>query len=138
MNKKWREQVAEGLAEFRNQDNVRMTLRIIPAASIPAMIKAGDDGDLHAREMYLTITNWMRTADKALDDGVHPACGYCETELDYGEVWGWAVLMPDAEDGMGMVAAYCQRCMARDHGELCREFMAGVAEETGIVGSMLH
>lgn len=133
----WRKNYDKELAEFRKQDGVKLTLRIIPTSAISAMMAAGDAGDLHAREMFMTVTNWMQIADKAFDDGMFPACGYCQNDLHHGEVCGWAVLMPEGE-GIGMVAAYCHDCMKLDPEELCREFKASLEADIGVVTVMLQ
>jgi hypothetical protein len=133
----WRKHLGEAMAEFRKQDNVKLTLCIIPVSSLPAMVRAGDAGDRNAREMFMTITNWMNTADKAIDDNVFPGCAYCRAELHHGEVFGWAVLTP-ASEGVGMVAAYCQDCMAREHDELMREFITALEADTGVITAMLQ
>ena len=123
--------VKEAVAELQKQDET-MTLQILPASQLDHWIERGDRGDMQARANVIGIHNWMKQADKALDDGFFPGCGYCRQDLEKGDVGGWAVLLPEG-DGVGLVIAYCSDCIRKHSSEaLTTDFIERAGSELGI------
>jgi hypothetical protein len=117
------------MTEFCEQ---MMTLRILHASHLNNWIAAGDRGNIEARAGVLSIHDWMKQADKMLDEGYFPGCGYCEGDLHKGEVGGWGMLLP-ATEGVGIVVGYCTDCITKhDREELIRHFIMRAERELGI------
>jgi hypothetical protein len=124
--------IENDLAEFCNQDEQTMVLHILSADCLDIWIAAGERGDKEARASVISIHDWMRQADKALDEGHFPACGYCEQELEKGWVGGWAILLP-IDEGVGLVFAYCADCIkTHNREELTNHFVQRAQAKFGI------
>jgi hypothetical protein len=134
----WRKFIGDGINEFRKQEGVRMTMRIIPATTIPSMLDAANKGDDVAALCGAYIKKWIKLATAAAKDGAYPACARCNMQLNEGEVSGFAVLIPDNEDLTGLSAAYCATCIVHDHGELMHDLIESVANEIGANFAMLQ
>lgn len=124
--------IENDLAEFCTQDNQTMILRILHASHLDNWIAAGDRGDRDARAGVISVYDWLKQADKALDEGLYPGCGYCEGDLHYGEVGGWGMLLP-ATNGVGIIVGYCRDCITKHtREELVRQFVLRAEHEFGI------
>jgi hypothetical protein len=124
----------EELAAFCNQDEQMMTLRILPANQLGYWIAAADRGDKEARASVLSVYDWIKQADAAMEKGAQPGCGCCEINLHRGDVGGWAILLPvNAGVGVGVVLAYCTNCIKKhDRAELTRRFVEQAQSELDI------
>ena len=125
------EELKEAIAEMHKQDET-MVLRILPVSELNDWIEKGNRGDMEARANVISIHDWMKQADKALDEGFFPGCGYCRDALEKGGVGGWAILIPEA-DGVGLVIAYCSDCIRKHSREvLTNSFIERAEAELGI------
>jgi hypothetical protein len=120
------------LEKFRTEDEQTMKLLIVLAPQLGNWIAAGDQGDRDARATVISVYDWMKQADEAIEQGGIPGCGYCEDDLQRGRVGGWAVLLPTSE-GVGIVAAYCLHCIRRrNRRELSDHFIERARREFNI------
>jgi hypothetical protein len=134
----WKKFVDDGIGEFRKQEGVRMSVRIIPVSTIPSMLDAASKGDDIAALCGAYINAWNRLATAAAKQGTYPACARCKAHLNEGDVCGFAVLIPESEELTGLSAAYCETCILHDQTDLIREFVESVADELGAEFAMLQ
>lgn len=135
MTTDWRTTWDQGMADFCKQVDRQLELRFVPGPALDSMLHAADKGDKVARRLCRALGQWGDLAGKAFDAGSGPACAHCDVPLAPGDVAGFAFLMPasDAPGGVGMMAAYCERCIKLDRDMLSRTLRERLREDTGAV-----
>src|SRR5215467_14510991 len=102
-----------------------MGVNIIPGAIFGEMAKAARDGDEDARFALLSIRQWLRRTDEALDRDIHPDCIRCKEILFHGDVGGWAIIRPRfwKPGDIGLVMAFCKDCIQINEPQLVRDLV---------------
>jgi hypothetical protein len=112
--KKWQRELRAGYAALRKEtaQGAEFHMLVVPADRWDALVKAGDRGDLHARQIVYNLNAWFKTADQAAADKTWPACCSCGLELRQGDVCGWVIFMPpEGEERTGMIGVFCEDCL---------------------------
>lgn len=141
--KKWERGLEQGLRNFAKQAEQPLAFTIIPVSCIDDMMKAANAGDQDARSGIIAFTNWSSAAEKAMANGVLPACVVCMKELapvsDGGDgIGGWAQIIPVKSIGTGIVAPICTECIKHPHQELQDKVFDALEEEIGVRAMMVQ
>ena len=132
MTENWHNEIDRLNAQFQTQDGLIMNFWIISASDENLLLlrAAADHGHENANVVLVSLMDWYKTMERAVDENLWPGCAGCNIELHKGEVAGFAVLMPKGE-GIGLVSAFCAPCMRLDMDELQRRFRDNLDQELG-------
>ena len=122
-------------AEFRDRHEEFMSVWLVRMneQNYQSMLRAANTGDREAQTILLSFTAWDDATQKAMKDGVYPACGNCEERIEEHGLGGFAVVMPVEEKaGVGITCPFCISCMRLDHKGLISVIASRIGREYGL------